>query len=155
MAQRNINQKMGRLMVVDAYSPPFGFDSDLEECLAIVQRINRSGANVLAIGVGAPKQEKWVSRYRSQLTNVKIIFAVGATINFEAGILKRSPAFVSTLGAEWLYRLMIEPKRLWKRYLINDLPFIWLLFKQAVLGLVGQSPITKSPSVVQKTPEAS
>ncbi|HEY9825640.1 MAG TPA: WecB/TagA/CpsF family glycosyltransferase, partial [Stenomitos sp.] len=58
----------------------------------------------------------------------------GATVDFEAGLVPRAPRLVSNLGAEWLYRLSMEPKRLWKRYLINDLPFIWLLFKQKVWG---------------------
>jgi exopolysaccharide biosynthesis WecB/TagA/CpsF family protein len=133
-AQRNINQKVGRPIVTDAYSPPLGFDEDEDECLRIIQKINQSGATVLAIGVGAPKQEKWISRYRQYLTSVKIIFAIGAAIDFEAGLVPRAPQLVSTLGVEWLYRLVMEPKRLWKRYLINDLPFVWLLLKQKVMG---------------------
>jgi N-acetylglucosaminyldiphosphoundecaprenol N-acetyl-beta-D-mannosaminyltransferase len=133
-AQANINKKINRNIVIDAYSPPFGFDQDEEECLRIVQRINQSGATVLAIGVGAPKQEKWISQYRQYLTSVNIIFAIGATIDFEAGLVPRAPRVVSLMGVEWLYRLMMEPKRLWKRYLINDLPFIWLLLKQKILS---------------------
>jgi N-acetylglucosaminyldiphosphoundecaprenol N-acetyl-beta-D-mannosaminyltransferase len=133
-AQENINKKVDRNIVIDAYSPPLGFDQDEEECLRIVQRINQSGATVLAIGVGAPKQEKWISQYRQYLTSINIIFAIGATIDFEAGIVPRAPEVVSMMGVEWLYRLMMEPKRLWKRYLINDLPFIWLLLKQKMLS---------------------
>jgi N-acetylglucosaminyldiphosphoundecaprenol N-acetyl-beta-D-mannosaminyltransferase len=133
-AQKNINKKVGRNIVIDAYSPPMGFDKDEIESRRIVQRINQSGATVLAIGVGAPKQEKWISQYRQYLTSVNIIFAIGATIDFEAGMVPRAPEMISTMGAEWLYRLAMEPKRLWKRYLINDLPFIWLLLKQKMLG---------------------
>ncbi|HEY9825933.1 MAG TPA: EAL domain-containing protein, partial [Stenomitos sp.] len=81
MAQHNINQKVGRRMVVDAYSPPLDFDMDEEENLRIIQRINHSGATVLAVGLGAPKQEKWICRYRQYLTSVNIIFAIGATID--------------------------------------------------------------------------
>lgn len=134
MARHNINQKVGRNMVVDAYSPPLGFDQDEAVSRKIVERINKSGATVLAIGVGAPKQEKWISRYRDELPNVKIIFAIGATIDFEAGVVPRAPQMVSQMGVEWLYRLSIEPKRLWKRYLINDFPFVWLLLKQKMFG---------------------
>jgi N-acetylglucosaminyldiphosphoundecaprenol N-acetyl-beta-D-mannosaminyltransferase len=133
-ARENINKKINRNIVVEAYSPPFGFDQDKEESLQIVRRINESEATVLAIGVGAPKQEKWISQYRQYLTSVNIIFAIGATIDFEAGLVPRAPQVVSTMGVEWLYRMMMEPKRLWKRYLINDLPFIWLLLKQKMLG---------------------
>ena len=134
IAQANINQKVGRPIVVDAYSPPLGFDKDEEMSRQIVNRINRSGATVLAIGVGSPKQENWISKYRQELESVKIIFAIGATIDFEAGITPRAPQLVSQIGAEWLYRLSVEPKRLWKRYLINDFPFVWLLLKQRIFG---------------------
>ncbi|WP_404784620.1 WecB/TagA/CpsF family glycosyltransferase [Altericista sp. CCNU0014] len=133
-AQTKINQKVNRNIVVDAYSPPLGFDKDEEESLRIVKRINQSGATVLAIGVGAPKQEKWIGQYRQYLTSVNIIFAIGATIDFEAGLVPRAPQIASKMGMEWLYRLAMEPKRLWKRYLINDVPFIWLLLKQKMLG---------------------
>ena len=129
-AQHNINRKVGRRIVVDACSPSMGFDRNEQECADIVQRINRSGATVLAIGVGAPKQEQWVYKYRDQLDTVKIIFAIGATIDFEAGKSSRAPELVSRLGVEWLYRLVSEPKRLWKRYLIDDLPFFWFLLQQ-------------------------
>ncbi len=133
-AQRNINHKVGREIVIDAYSPPLGFDQDGAESLRIVDRINHSKATVLAIGVGAPKQEQWVSKYKDRLTHVKIIFAIGATIDFEAGLVNRAPQFVSNMGGEWLYRLMVEPQRLWKRYLVNDLPFVWLLLQQKIRG---------------------
>lgn len=129
-AHDNINRKTGRHIVTASYCPPFGFETDEAECQRIVDAINRSGANVLAVGVGAPKQELWIVKYRDRLPNIKIFMAVGATINFEAGLQKRSPAWISELGLEWLHRLLSEPRRLWKRYLIDDLPFLWLILKQ-------------------------
>lgn len=130
-AQQKINTQMGRDIVVGSYSPSYGFDENPQECAAIIDRINHSGASVLAIGVGSPKQERWIYRYRDQLADsVKIIFAIGATLDFEAGTQKRAPKLVSTMGIEWLFRLMGEPRRLWKRYLINDLPFLWLVLNQ-------------------------
>ncbi|WP_017317736.1 WecB/TagA/CpsF family glycosyltransferase [Mastigocladopsis repens] len=128
--QRKINSKVGRNMIVAAHSPSFGFEKNEEECQKIVESINSSGATVLAIGVGAPKQEMWISKYRKQLNNVKIFLAIGATLNFEAGNIKRSPKWMSEVGLEWLYRLLREPKRLWKRYLLDAAPFFWLIFKQ-------------------------
>lgn len=98
--------------------------------MEIVETINKSGATVLAIGVGAPKQEKWICRYKDKLPNIKIFLAVGATIDFEAGQKKRSPKWVSEIGLEWLHRLLSEPKRLWKRYLLDDSLFFWLILKQ-------------------------
>ena len=70
------------------------------------------------------------NRYKDKLPNIKIFLAVGATIDFEANKLKRSPKWMSDSGLEWLYRLLSEPKRLWKRYLLEDLLFFWLILKQ-------------------------
>lgn len=129
-AQEQINRKVGRNMIVDSYSPSFGFENNEEECLKIVDMINKSGATVLAIGVGAPKQEKWIALYKDKLFNIKIFLALGATLDFEAGNKKRAPQWMSVAGVEWLHRLMSEPHRLWKRYLVDDLPFFWLVMKQ-------------------------
>ena len=90
-AQGKINERIRREIVVEALSPSFGFEKNEEECEAIIEAINQSGATVLAIGVGAPKQEKWLVKYRSQLIHVKIFLAIGATIDFEAGSKARSP----------------------------------------------------------------
>ena len=129
-ARQRINNKVGRDIVIESYSPPFGFEKDPVECQKIIDLINSSGANVLAVGVGAPKQEKWIGRYRSSLNGVKIFFAIGATIDFEAGNLRRAPAWMSSAGLEWLYRLVMEPGRLWKRYLVEDLGFFALILRQ-------------------------
>lgn len=129
-ARRRINLKVGRDMVVDCYSPPFGFEEDPVECSKIVELINSSGANVLAVGVGAPKQEKWIGKYKNSLSKITTFLAIGATIDFEAGNLKRSPAWMSSAGLEWLYRLLMEPTRLWKRYLVEDLSFFVLVLRQ-------------------------
>ena len=129
-ARRNINAKVGRNLVVDTYCPPFGFEHDPVECRKITQMINNSGANVLAIGVGAPKQEKWICQYRTRLKKVKVFMAIGATIDFEAGNMKRAPVWMSSAGLEWLYRLASEPGRLWRRYLVEDLAFFVLILRQ-------------------------
>ena len=129
-ARRRINAKVGRNMVVGTYSPPFGFETDPVECRKIIEIINNSGANVLAVGVGAPKQEKWIGQYRSCLSSINTFFAIGATIDFEAGNLRRAPAWMSEAGLEWLYRLILEPGRLWRRYLVEDLGFFVLILRQ-------------------------
>ncbi|AMW26865.1 WecB/TagA/CpsF family glycosyltransferase [Arthrospira platensis] len=129
-AKVKINEKVGREMVVDCYSPPFGFEKDELECQRIVDRINHSKASVLAIGVGAPKQEKWIMKHKDKLNHAKIFLAIGATIDFEAGEKPRSPQWISEAGLEWLHRLVSEPLRLWKRYLIEDMPFFLLLMQQ-------------------------
>lgn len=130
-AQEKINAKVGRKMVIAAHSPSFGFEKNPDECQKIVDLVNASGATVLAVGVGAPKQEKWIHVHKDQMPNVKLFLAIGATIDFEAGRTSRAPAWISNLGVEWIYRLISEPKRLWKRYLVDDMfPFGWLLIKQ-------------------------
>ncbi|MEM7757312.1 MAG: WecB/TagA/CpsF family glycosyltransferase [Cyanobacteria bacterium P01_A01_bin.40] len=129
-AGRRINAKVGRNMVIGCYSPPFGFEKDPAECGKIIDIVNHSGANVLAVGVGAPKQEKWIAQHRSSLTAISTFFAIGATIDFEAGELRRSPSWMSSAGLEWLYRLVLEPGRLWKRYLVEDVAFFGLILRQ-------------------------
>jgi exopolysaccharide biosynthesis WecB/TagA/CpsF family protein len=133
-AQRNINARIGREIIVAAHSPTFDFEKNEAECQKILTLIRQSSANVLVVGVGAPKQEKWIAKYRNELPNISIFMGVGASIDFEAGHKPRAPRFVSNLGLEWLYRLLSEPRRLWKRYLVNDLPFVWLLVKQKITG---------------------
>jgi len=144
-AQAIINQKVGREMIVGSYSPPFGFEKDELECQNIIQMVKASGATVLAVGVGAPKQEKFIHKYRQQFLSIKIFLAIGATIDFEAGNVSRSPKWVSNLGLEWLYRLTAEPQRLWKRYLLEDPRFLWLLILQKFN--LYQDPLASSSDV--------
>lgn len=129
-AMKKINDKVGRRIVVGAHSPSFGFEKNEEECREIIDIINASPATVLVVGVGAPKQEKWIYKYKDQLKNIRIYLAIGATIDFEAEIIKRAPVIMQKLALEWLYRLVKEPKRLWRRYILEDMPFFWLVLKQ-------------------------
>ncbi len=132
IAQENINRKLGRKIIVDCYSPPLGFEKDEAECQKILDKIKASGATVVAVGLGAPKQEKWINHYKKQLPDIKIFLAIGATIDFEAGYKPRSPKWMSEVGLEWLYRLLSEPQRLWKRYLIESMPFFGLVVQQKI-----------------------
>lgn len=116
-AARHINTRIGRDIVVDVHSPSFGFEADAAECDEIVQRVNRSGATVLVVGAGAPKQELWIARHRHLMPTVSRFMAVGATLDFEAGAVPRAPHWMSEHGLEWLFRLGHEPRRLWRRYL--------------------------------------
>lgn len=129
-AKQEINKKLESSVVVGAHSPSIGFETNEEECQEVIDLINDSGATVLAVGLGAPKQEKWIVKHEGKLKKVKIFLAVGATIDFEAGIVKRAPKWMSDAGLEWLHRLVLDPKRLWKRYLVDALPFFWLVLLQ-------------------------
>lgn len=141
LAQQRINAKVGRKMVIDTYCPPFGFERDGAENDRIIAQINQSGATVLAVGLGAPKQEKWIHQFKHRLPGIKTFLAIGATINFEAGYTSRSPEWMSKSGLEWIYRLASEPQRLWKRYLVDDLPFGWLLIQQLLNRYHYQLPL--------------
>jgi len=129
-ARERINQRIGRNIVVDALSPSWGFDQKEDECRAIAERINQSGANVVVVGVGAPKQEKWIMKWRETMPGIKAWMALGATIDFEAGTSKRAPQFCRTLGMEWFYRFLCEPRRLFHRYFIRDMRFFGYYARQ-------------------------
>jgi N-acetylglucosaminyldiphosphoundecaprenol N-acetyl-beta-D-mannosaminyltransferase len=129
-AKQRLNQQARAEMVVDAYAPPFGFEQNEPENARILARIRASGANVLAVGVGAPKQERWIMQHRNQLPEVRLFFAVGKTIDFLAGATSRAPKWMTRAGLEWAYRLLQEPGRLARRYLIEDLPVFRLLWRQ-------------------------
>lgn len=129
-AQKRINAKLGREIIVGAHSPSYGFEKNEAECQNIIDIVNRSGANVLAIGLGSPKQEKFIYKYRDQFSHIKIFMGIGATIDFEAGNVARAPKWISEMGLEWLYRLLSEPRRLWKRYLVEGPAFFWYALLQ-------------------------
>lgn len=129
-ARRRINAREGREVVVGAHGPSYGFDDDAAECAAIVARVRASGATVLAVGVGSPRQERWIMAHRAALPGVKLFMALGATLDFESGRLRRAPPWMRRAGLEWAARLWQEPRRLWRRYLVDDLPFFWELLRQ-------------------------
>lgn len=129
-AMKKINQKIGRDIIVGAHSPSYGFEKSPQECEELVRIVNESGANVLLVGVGAPKQEKWIIKYKSYMPKIDIFMELGATIDFEAGTLKRAPIIWQKIGMEWLYRCLKEPKRLFKRYFIDDMKFFYYFILQ-------------------------
>lgn len=133
-AMENINRKVGRNIVVGAYSPSYGFEKKEDENEAIYRMINKSGANVVVVGVGCPKQEKWIDAHKAQMPGVELWMALGATIDFEAGNVRRAPKWMQKLALEWFYRFLMEPKRMFKRYFIDDMKFFWYLGKQ-ILGI--------------------
>ena len=129
-AMENINRKVGREIVVGAYSPSYGFEKKREENEAIYEMINVSGAKVVLVGVGCPKQEKWIDAHKAQMPRVDLWMALGATIDFEAGNVKRAPKWVQAIAMEWFYRFLMEPRRMFKRYFVEDPKFFWFLLKQ-------------------------
>ena len=111
--------------IAGAYSPPFRRLSQ-EEQAEILEQINATRPDVIWVGLGAPKQEYWMSEFFEQLKPA-VLMGVGAAFDFHAGMLSRSPAWMRQAGLEWLYRLMQEPRRLWKRYLVTNSLFMFYL----------------------------
>ncbi len=132
-AMERINAGMGRRIVVGAHSPSYGFEKNEEENRQIYDIINRSGANVVLVGVGSSKQEKWIMNHKDRMPGVDIWMALGATIDFEAGNIRRAPKILQKLCLEWFYRFCMEPKRLFRRYFIDDVKFFYY-FMQQLLG---------------------
>lgn len=118
VARDNIHNRWDGVQVVGICSPDLGFEKDFEQNQEIVQQINDSDADLLVIGLGAPKQETWAFDHRFEL-KTSVALCVGGTIDFLAGEQVRAPKFVQRLGVEWVWRMATNPGRLAKRY-FND-----------------------------------
>lgn len=115
-AMQRINEAAGRPIVVGALGPSMRFVEDPEEIDAAIAAINRSGATCLIVGLGAPKQEVWIHRNRHRMPGVKVYMGVGATIDYEADAVRRAPGWMNRNGLEWVFRMVTEPRRYWRRY---------------------------------------
>lgn len=122
-AAKNLMNKYKGLNIVGTYSPPFGFEKDKLELKKIERQIQEVHPDILIVGLGCPKQEKYMYHHCKEL-DVPISFGLGASIDFEAGNIKRAPRWMSEHGLEWLYRITQDPKRLAKRYLVDDMKII-------------------------------
>jgi len=99
------------------------------ESNSVIQRINASGADMLVVGMGSPRQESWVARYATELT-VPVCWTVGALFDYFAGREPRAPDWLCRCGGEWMYRLMHEPARRWRRYLVGNSRFLWAVLRE-------------------------
>lgn len=127
-AARNLMKKYPGLNIVGTYSPPFGFEKNEQEINKIKAQIKDVHPDILIVGLGCPKQEKFMYYHCKEL-GVPISFGLGASIDFEAGNIKRAPKWMSEHGLEWLYRITQDPKRLVKRYLVDDMKIVGLAGK--------------------------
>lgn len=122
--------------VVGAYSPPFAPPSP-EQDAADIERIRSSGADIVWVGLGMPKQELWMHRVSGELPGMALI-GVGAAFDFIAGTVEEAPAWMMRSGLEWLYRLSREPRRLWRRYIWNNPMFVILVTRQLLAQKLGR-----------------
>ena len=127
-AAENLKNKYKNLNIVGTFSPSYGFEKSKSEIEEIIKKVNEAKPDILAVGLGAPKQEKFIYKYKNKL-NVPISLAIGASIDFEAGNIERAPKWMQKRGLEWFYRFLKEPKRMFKRYFIDDLKIIKVLIK--------------------------
>lgn len=130
-AATNLKKRYSNLEVAGVYSPPFGFEENEEEVEKILQMIIKSNVDILIVGLGAPKQEKFIFKYHDRL-NVPISLGLGASLDFEAGNIKRAPKWMQKSGLEWLFRITQDPRRMFKRYIIDDIKIIRLVRKYKI-----------------------
>jgi N-acetylglucosaminyldiphosphoundecaprenol N-acetyl-beta-D-mannosaminyltransferase len=125
-----VGRRWPDLQIPYAYSPPFRPPTDAED-ESIVQEINASGARLLFVGLGCPKQELWMAAHKGRVNAVML--GVGAAFDFLSGTKPQAPRWMMACGLEWLFRLATEPRRLWQRYLKYN-PLFLLLFAIQLLG---------------------
>ncbi|QQE78738.1 WecB/TagA/CpsF family glycosyltransferase [Alicyclobacillus sp. SO9] len=135
LAKHRAEEKWHGANIVSTYCPSPEELMDSALSARIVDKINDSGANVLLVGLGAPKQEKWIDRHREEI-RPPVLIGVGASFDFLAGTLPRAPKWMQVVGLEWLFRLITEPRRLWRRYLsdFRILKYFFLAFIKSVKG---------------------
>jgi len=125
-----LRERYPTLKIAGQEAPPFR-PLTIEEDAAVVNRVNNSGAGLLFIGIGCPKQENFAFEHRNSIRAVQL--CVGAAFDFHAGVKKMAPSWMQKRGLEWLYRLLTEPGRLWKRYLVTNSIYVMLFIKKALL----------------------
>lgn len=121
-----LSRRNPRLRVAGWHCPSVGFESSTSACKQVCEQIQRAHADILFVALGAPKQEKWIHKH-VRATGVTFAIGIGISFSLVSGEMRRAPRCMQRLGFEWLWRLCTEPRRLWKRYLVDDMPFIALI----------------------------
>lgn len=127
-AKKRLENIFPSIQIVGTYAPPYGFEKDKHELDKINQMVSNVHPDLLIACLGCPKQEKWIYENISKY-DAKVSICAGATVDFLAGNVKRAPKWMSEHGLEWFYRFSQEPKRMFKRYFIDDIAILKLVFK--------------------------
>lgn len=127
-ARDKMEEKLPNIKIVGTYSPPFGFEKDEEELKKINSLISEAKPDLLITCFGCPKQEKFIYENIDKY-DAKVSICAGATVDFLAGNVKRAPKWMSEHGLEWFYRFLQESKRLFKRYFVDDVKILKLIWK--------------------------
>ena len=120
--REKITEKYPGAVIAGMYSPPFR-PLTADEDAKIVEKINAAKPDFVWVGLGAPKQERWMAAHENRVQ--ALMLGVGAAFDYEAGNIRRTPAWMQRCNLEWLYRLMQDPKRLFKRYFVTNTKFLW------------------------------
>ena len=134
----NLRQRYPGVKIVGGYSPPHR-PLTVEEREAVAEEINHSRADVVWVGIGVPKQEKWMAQMRPML-ETPVLVGVGAAFDFHAGLVPQAPPWMQEAGLEWAYRLAHEPRRLWRRYLRYNPRFVGAFARQLNQAAPGPPP---------------
>lgn len=127
-AGKNLKQKLPGIQIVGTYAPPYGFENNQDEQDKINEMISAVHPDLLIVCFGCPKQEKFIYE-NYQKYDAIVSIGAGATVDFLAGSIKRAPVWMSECGLEWFYRFLQEPKRMFKRYFIDDVQILKLVWK--------------------------
>jgi N-acetylglucosaminyldiphosphoundecaprenol N-acetyl-beta-D-mannosaminyltransferase len=125
---QNLSRQFPGLQVAGTFTPPFR-DLEPAEEQQMIEQVNQTQPDVLWVGLGAPKQEYWMSRFRDRL-NASVLIGVGVAFDYHAGRKKQAPPWMQRRGFEWAFRFYHEPRRLWRRYFPNNLAFLMLVLLQ-------------------------
>ena len=132
LLEAGLKERFSDLNIVGRFSPPT-IPIHAEESAEVIEEINRADPDVLWVGLGSPKQDFWMYRHREKL-NVPVMIGIGAAFDFIAGTKRQAPKWMQKSGLEWLFRLITEPRRLWKRYILGNSIFIYLICKELISG---------------------
>jgi len=135
----NLGKKYPRLQIAGTYAPPFKEVFTEEDNREMIEKINAVHPDVLWVGLSAPKQEKWIFHNLGRL-KVGAAIGVGAVFDFIAGTVKRAPVWMQRMGLEWLWRFFQEPTRLWRRYIIGNTVFLFLVLKEVLFNSWNRNP---------------
>jgi N-acetylglucosaminyldiphosphoundecaprenol N-acetyl-beta-D-mannosaminyltransferase len=135
---KNVSQRFPALHVAYRFSPPFRPVS-VDEDKLIVKEINDSGARILFVGLGCPKQERWMAEHKGRIRAVMV--GVGAAFDFIAGTKRQAPKWIQSMGLEWLFRFGQEPGRLWQRYLYHNPRFVFLVMLPVLFRRITRSKL--------------
>jgi len=126
----SLRERLPSIQIVGKYSPPFHtmLPQDQQE---VVEMINQAKPDIVWVGLGSPKQDFWMKQNRGKLS-VPVMIGVGAAFDFLSGMKQQAPRWMQRSGLEWLFRLGCEPRRLWKRYLIGNVKFVYFLIKDSL-----------------------